>query len=665
MTRSESKSGAAGAKPAAKPAANKSGVGAENWIPGAAIPANLPDPAVLARMATEFFTALPGFSQPPGSASEADIPTESANAESASAAAPASASGLTEADFVDAISGLGESSAPLSSSVPGFQPALPAMALREFPGELGFAGLTVPTTFSFLETARPIFGDSLAPAGSSSQSSSTKAPEKESGAAFGGIPTAIPFSGAESLSIPVVPTSWQRPDTTLQPSFDQFLQGIRQLTSVDVVPVVEPLRAEAVAIPDLGLSSRPFDIGEIKRDFPILNERVNGRQIVWLDNAATTQKPQAVIDRLNYFYTHENSNVHRAAHELAARSTDAYEGARAKVRRFLNASNAREIVFVRGATEGINLVAQSWGRQNIQKDDEIVITWLEHHANIVPWQMLAKEKGARIKVAPVDDSGQILLDDYAKLLGPRTRLVAFAQVSNALGTVTPARKMIELAHRFGAKVLLDGAQAVSHMQADVQALDCDFYVFSGHKVFAPTGIGAVYGKLDILEHTPPWQGGGSMISDVTFEKTVYSDPPQRFEAGTGSIADAVGLGAAIDYIERIGMYNISRYEHDLLEYAIEALQTVPGLHLFGTAKEKTSVLSFVLDGVRNEDVGTALNSSGIAVRAGHHCAQPIHRRFGLQSSVRASLALYNTREDVDALVTALWNLTNGRAGGMI
>jgi cysteine desulfurase/selenocysteine lyase len=392
---------------------------------------------------------------------------------------------------------------------------------------------------------------------------------------------------------------------------------------------------------------------------------VNGKPLVWLDNAATTQKPQAVIDRLNYYYTHENSNVHRAAHELAARSTDAYEGARAKVRRFLNASNAREIIFVRGATEGINLVAQSWGRQNIQKDDEIAITWLEHHANIVPWQMLCKEKGARLKVAPVDDSGQILLDEYAKLLGPRTRLVSFAQVSNALGTVTPARKMIELAHRVGAKVLLDGAQAVSHMQADVQSLDCDFYVFSGHKVFAPFGIGAVYGKLDTLEHMPPWQGGGSMISDVTFEKTVYSEPPQRFEAGTNSIADAVGLGAAIDYIERIGMYNISRYEHDLLEYAIEALQTVPGLHLIGTAKEKTSVLSFVLDGFRNEDVGTALNAAGIAVRAGHHCAQPIHRRFGLESSVRASLALYNTREDCDALVAALWNLTQGRAGGMV
>jgi cysteine desulfurase / selenocysteine lyase len=651
MTRSEPKSGA--------PRAQNEQLPVGYWN-STELPANLPDPAVLARMATEFFTAVPGVSQIPGSGAEGEAPPAPAGSESV---APGSASDLTDADFMNAVKSLGDSSAPLSPSVA----SIPGAAMPEFPGNLGFAGLTVPTTFAFLENARPLFTDPAASSRAFSQPepASTKSSDKESSAAFGGIPASIPLSGAESLSTPFVPTAWSRPDTTAQPTFDYFLQGIRQLTSVDVVPAVEPLRAEAVAIPDLGLSSRPFEIGEIKRDFPILNERVNGRPIVWLDNAATTQKPQAVIDRLNYFYTHENSNVHRAAHELAARATDAYEGARAKVRRFLNAANVREIVFVRGATEGINLVAQSWGRQNIQKDDEIVITWLEHHANIVPWQMLAKEKGARIKVAPVDDSGQILLDEYAKLLGPRTRLVSFAQVSNALGTVTPARKMIELAHRFGAKVLLDGAQAVSHMQADVQSLDCDFYVFSGHKVFAPTGIGAVYGKLDILEHTQPWQGGGSMISDVTFEKTTYSDPPQRFEAGTGSIADAVGLGAAIDYIERIGMYNISRYEHDLLEYATESLLRIPGFHMIGTAKEKTSVLSFVLDGFRNEDVGTALNAAGIAVRAGHHCAQPILRRFGLESSVRASLALYNTREDVDALAAALWNLANGRAGGMV
>jgi cysteine desulfurase/selenocysteine lyase len=406
-------------------------------------------------------------------------------------------------------------------------------------------------------------------------------------------------------------------------------------------------------------------VGEIRRDFPILQERVNGRPLVWLDNAATTQKPQSVIDRLSYFYEHENSNVHRAAHELAARATDAYEAARDKTRRFLNASSVREIVFVRGATEGINLIAKSWGRQNVQKDDEVVITWLEHHANIVPWQMLCAEKGARLRVAPVDDSGQVILDEYAKLLGPRTRLVSLPQVSNALGTVTPAKEMIEMAHRHGAAVVLDGAQAVSHMPVDVQWFDCDFYVFSGHKVFAPTGIGVVYGKSDILDRTPPWQGGGNMIQDVTFEKTVYNVPPARFEAGTGNIADGVGLGAAIDYVQRIGMANIARYEHDLLAYTLGALRKIPGLHLIGTPKEQAGVVSFVLDGFRTEDVGTALNREGIAVRAGHHCAQPILRRFGVESTVRASLALYNTCEEIDTLVAALWNLKQGRGAGLV
>ena len=351
--------------------------------------------------------------------------------------------------------------------------------------------------------------------------------------------------------------------------------------------------------------------------------------------------------------------MHRAAHELAARSTDAYESAREKVRRFLNASSSREIVFVRGATEGINLIAQSWGRQNIQKDDEIVITWLEHHANIVPWQMLASEKGARLRVAPVDSTGQVLLDEYEKLLGPKTRLVAFPQVSNALGVVTPANAIIEAAHRHGAKVLLDGAQSVSHMRVDVQSLDCDFFVFSGHKVFAPTGIGVVYAKPEILEHMPPWQGGGNMIQDVTFETTVYQPAPQRFEAGTGNIADAVGLGAAIDYVDRVGMENITRHEHGLLVYATEALQQIPGLRIIGTAREKAGVISFVMDGFRTEEIGDYLNRNGIAVRSGHHCAQPILRRFGLESTVRASLALYNTVGDIDALIRALWNLRLG------
>jgi cysteine desulfurase/selenocysteine lyase len=422
----------------------------------------------------------------------------------------------------------------------------------------------------------------------------------------------------------------------------------------------EAIEVRPQVVPDLGVSPRPFDPYLIRRDFPILQEKVHGRPLVWLDNAATTQKPNAVIDRLSSFYRHENSNVHRAAHTLAARATDAYESARERVRRFLNAPSTREIVFVRGTTEGINLVAKSWGHRNVEKDDEVVITWLEHHANIVPWQQLCAEKGARLRVAPVDDRGQIILEQYERLLGPRTRIVAFSHVSNALGTITPAHAMIEMAHRHGARVLVDGAQSVAHMREDVQALDCDFFVFSGHKIFGPTGIGVVYGKGDILDNTPPWQGGGSMILDVTFEKTVYNVPPARFEAGTGNIADAVGLGAALDYLSEVGLENVTRHEHGLLTYATEGLATVPGLHIIGTAREKAGVISFVLDELRTEDVGVELNQDGIAVRAGHHCAQPILRRFGVESTVRPSFALYNTAEDVDALVAALLRIQAGR-----
>jgi cysteine desulfurase/selenocysteine lyase len=415
-------------------------------------------------------------------------------------------------------------------------------------------------------------------------------------------------------------------------------------------------------VPDLrGTSVRTgaFDPHAVKRDFPILNQQVHGKPLIWLDNAATTQKPRQVIERLSRFYEHENSNIHRAAHALAARATDAYEAAREKTRRFLNAGSTEEIIFVRGATEGINLIAKAWGARNIKEGDEIVVTWLEHHANIVPWQQLCAQVGAKLRVAPVDDSGQIILEEYEKLLNPRTRLVSLTQVSNALGTVTPAAEMTAIAHRHGAVVLVDGAQAVSHMPVDVQALDCDFYVFSGHKVFAPTGIGAVYGKKSILDQMPPWQGGGNMIADVTFEKTVYQPAPARFEAGTGNIADAVGLGAAIDYVENIGMAVISAWEHELLAYGTQGLLTVPGLRLIGTAKEKAGVLSFVIDGCRTEDIGKALDREGIAVRSGHHCAQPTLRRFGLESTVRPSLAFYNTFEDLDALVNALLRFRQG------
>lgn len=403
-----------------------------------------------------------------------------------------------------------------------------------------------------------------------------------------------------------------------------------------------------------------FDAGLIKKDFPILSERVNGKPLVWLDNAATTQKPQQVIDRISYFYQHENSNVHRAAHELAARATDAYEEARRKVQIFLNAGSPNEIIFVRGTTEGINLVAKSWGEQNLQAGDEIILTHLEHHANIVPWQQLATRKGLKLRVVPVDDDGQVLLDEYAKLLNSKTKLVAFTQVSNALGTITPAPAIIEMAHQAGAKVLLDGAQSVSHMRTDVRALNPDWFVFSGHKVFGPTGIGVVYGREHLLNQTEPWQGGGNMIKDVTFEHTVYQNAPARFEAGTGNIADAVGLGAALDYVSKLGIDNIALYEHYLLEYATALMKQVPGLRLIGTAQEKASVLSFTLEGYTNDEVGQALNKEGIAVRTGHHCPQPILRRFGVESTVRPSLAFYNTCADVDLLVNTLHELREAK-----
>jgi cysteine desulfurase/selenocysteine lyase len=403
-----------------------------------------------------------------------------------------------------------------------------------------------------------------------------------------------------------------------------------------------------------------FDVRTVRRDFPVLAEQVHGRPLVWLDNAATTQKPQCVIDRLAYFYAHENSNVHRAAHTLAARSTDAYEAARRTVARFIGAGSDDEVVFVRGATEAINLVAQAWGRRNVRSGDEILVSHLEHHANLVPWQMLAQEVGALIKVIGVDDRGTLLLDDLSAKLSDRTRIVAVTHVSNALGTVTPVHEIAALAHRAGAKVLIDGAQSVPHTPIDVQAIGSDFFVFSGHKVFGPTGIGVLHGRREVLADMPPWQGGGNMITDVTLERARYEAPPGRFEAGTGNIADAVGLGAALEYLERIGMPLVASYEHQLLEYATQGLAAVPGLRLVGTADEKASVLSFVLDGYPPQDVGSALDREGIAVRAGHHCAQPILRRLGLEATVRPSLAFYNTHDEVDTLVRALHDLAARR-----
>lgn len=396
-----------------------------------------------------------------------------------------------------------------------------------------------------------------------------------------------------------------------------------------------------------------MDLERIRKDFPVLHQQVHGKPLVYLDNAATTQKPQAVLDALQAYYTTDNANVHRGVHRLSERATEAYEGARARIQRFLNAAHAREIVFVRGATEGINLVAQTYGRRAVGPGDEVVITALEHHSNIVPWQILCEEKGATLRVVPIGDSGEVDVAAYERLLGERTRLVAVAHVSNALGTIVPVKAMIEAAHRGGVPVLVDGAQAVPHLPVDVRALDCDFYTFSGHKTYGPTGIGVLYGKTALLERMPPFQGGGDMIKSVSFEKTVYNDLPYKFEAGTPHIAGAIGLGVALDYLAELGLDRIAAHEHELLAYATRRVSAIPGVRLIGTAREKAGVLSFLVDGIHAHDVGTILDREGIAVRTGHHCAMPVMTRFDIAATARASLGLYNTRDDIDALAEAL------------
>ena len=399
--------------------------------------------------------------------------------------------------------------------------------------------------------------------------------------------------------------------------------------------------------------SAQFDVNKIRQDFPILKQLAYGKPLAYLDNAATSQKPKSVIDAITHYYTTDNSNIHRGVHLLSERATQQYEEAREKVRQFINAREKREIIFVRGTTEALNLVAQSYGRANVNAGDEVLITALEHHSNIVPWQILCSEKSARLRVAPINDEGEVLLDDFADLINERTKLVSIAHVSNALGTINPVREMVELAHRRGVPVLVDGAQAAPHTQIDVQDLDCDFYAFSGHKVYGPTGIGVLYGKPELLEAMSPYQGGGDMIASVSFEKTTYNTLPYKFEAGTPNIAGTIGLGAAIDYVSEIGVDSIARHEHDLLSYGTELLSKIPGLRLIGTAKKKAGVLSFVLEGIHPHDVGTVLDREGIAIRTGHHCAMPLMDRFGVPATARASLAVYNTREEIDSLVAGI------------
>jgi len=402
-----------------------------------------------------------------------------------------------------------------------------------------------------------------------------------------------------------------------------------------------------------GGRSAAFEVERIRQDFPILGEKIRGKPLVYLDNAATSQKPQVVIDTIRRFLSTYNSNVHRGVHQLSERATEAFEEARTRVQGFINAAESREIIFVRGTTEAINLVAQSYGRTHIGTGDEIVISAMEHHSNIVPWQILCEQTGAVLRVVPINDDGEMLLDEYVTLLTPRTRLVAVAHVSNALGTINPVREIIRLARRQGVPVLVDGAQAVPHLKVDVRELDCDFYGFSGHKVFGPTGIGVLYGRARLLEAMPPYQGGGDMIKSVTFAKTVYNDLPFKFEAGTPHIGGVIGLGAALDYLDGVGLGRVTAYEHELLAHATEALSTIPGVRIIGTAKEKASVVSFVMDGVHAHDIGTVLDHEGIAIRAGHHCAMPVMQRFGVPATARASLAFYNTRAEVDALVRGI------------
>ena len=396
-----------------------------------------------------------------------------------------------------------------------------------------------------------------------------------------------------------------------------------------------------------------FDVQKVRADFPVLRQTVNGKPLVYLDNAASSQVPQVVIDRGSIYLEDEHSNIHRGVHYLSQKATTAYEGAREKVKRFINARDVRECIFVRGATEGINLVMHGYGRKFVEAGDEIIISAMEHHANIVPWQMLCEEKGARLRVIPMNDAGELLQDEYNALLNDKTKLVAFTHVSNALGTINPVREMIDQAHKYGVPVLIDGAQSAPHMPIDVQDLDCDFFAFSGHKMFAPTGSGVIYGKTELLQKMNPFQGGGDMIRSVTFEKTTYADLPNKFEAGTPAIASQIGLGASIDYLNSIDRKQAAVHEHELLRYATERLQAIEGVRIIGTAKEKTSVLSFVIDEIHPHDIGTILDQEGIAVRAGHHCAQPVMQRFNIPATARASFAFYNTKEEVDVLARTI------------
>ncbi len=592
---------------------------------------------------------------PRGSAPDVTA-ASSAGRTAGSVATTASPSGLDPAFVPGGIAGLGDGpTSPLggSDTPPTFTPVAPR----------GSAG----TPFGLLEVPS-------IPAGPSFLSRPDVPAEPESSGT--GIDPArserVPTEAV--LTEPALPSDWPTPNVpglklgaVLSPWTPVYERAGQESSPEAFYQLGDHRRSgglrHSVLQNEVGTVHESFDVAAVRADFPILREEVNGYPLVWFDNAATTQKPRAVIDRLVQFYEHENSNIHRAAHELAARATDAYEDARETVRDFVGAALAEEIIFVRGATEALNLVAQAWGRKNLGPGDEILITHLEHHANIVPWQMLAQQTGAVLKVAPVDDASNLLLDEFTRLLGPRTKLVAATQVANATGTVVPVDVLVQQAHRVGARVLVDGAQSVPHLRVDLRELGADFFAFSGHKIFGPTGIGALYLAERVWDETPAWHGGGNMIADVTIERSLYQGPPNKWEAGTGNIADAVGLAAALRYVREVGIERIAAYEHLLLDYATPRLARVPGVRLIGTADHKASVLSFLLDGHEPEEVGRLLNSRGIAVRAGHHCAQPILRRLGVEKTVRPSFAFYNTTDEIDLLVETVREISEGTLAG--
>ena len=617
-------------------------------------------PELIASIATRLYNEIPGANLVPKT--EADLPHA-----------------LPETGSLPGAPGLPEfpSQVPANGFAPPTTPeggriALPGLAAAT-------PGIPAPTTslphgieFPGVSGLRPsLAGTSGAAApgvqGFSSQGHSIPSPK----AAASGVPGTggIPGLSAISPSWPGIPSGTQLPsaERVTHPGhpaasgdgLSAFVQRVRagHLRNEDGTCQAAHDPADLQRIFSVKTAAengpRALDIQAIRKDFPVLNQKVHGKPLAWMDNGATTQKPQSVIDAISRFYENDNSNIHRGAHTLAARATDAFERARQKVQTFIGAASTKDIVFVRGTTEGINFVAQTYGRKFLQPGDEIILSTLEHHANIVPWQLIAKEKGAVIRVIPVNDRGEVMLEAYEALLGPRTKLVALTQASNSIGTVLPVAEMTHAAKRYNARVLIDGAQSVSHMPVNMREIGCDFFVFSGHKIFAPTGIGAVYVNEQLHEILPPWHGGGNMIKNVTFEETTYNEAPAKFEAGTPNIADAVGLGAALDYVNRLGLVNTGKYEHELLLYATEQLSRINGVRILGNPRHKVSVISFVVKDCKTEEVGRLLDQEGIAVRSGHHCAQPSLRRFGVAASVRPSFAFYNTFEEIDRLADAV------------